>query len=214
MAAVSNQFAGNKRDGKKLVCPYVPVAEDAVDVDDGALLVVGEGAALEVRPEVVDPPEAAALAAPLQPWSSVDSIGNKTARIDQDDVNKSNFFFELLGRTGWPEHTGVLGDGAPAAVAVGGDVLDELLVLLRRPQPALHLLLAAAVVPHGCRPLLPSPHLAVSSSLSTSSPPTVYVKPEAHGDRHAPFAGELTFMHLYVRDKETHKIKLCDLSKG
>jgi len=40
-----------------------------VDVDDGALLVVGEGAALEVWPEVVDPPEAAALAASLQPWS-------------------------------------------------------------------------------------------------------------------------------------------------
>jgi len=78
-------------------------------------------------------------------------------------VNKSNFF-ELLGRGwperyGWPEHTGVLGDGAPAAVAVGGDVLDELLVLLRRPQPALHLLLAAAVVPHGCptAPPLSSP---------------------------------------------------------
>ena len=95
MAAVSNQFAGNKRDGKKLVCPYVPVAEDAVDVDDGALLVVGEGAALEVRPEVVDPPEAAALAAPLQPWSSVDSIGNNTARMDQDSGRREQIQFLL-----------------------------------------------------------------------------------------------------------------------
>jgi hypothetical protein len=43
------------------------VSEDAVDVDDGALLLLGEGAALQVRPEVVDPPEPAALAAPLQP---------------------------------------------------------------------------------------------------------------------------------------------------
>jgi len=114
----------------------------------------------------------------------------------------------------------VLGDGAPAAVAVGGDVLDELLVLLRRPQAALHLLLAAAVVPHGCPtapplalPLSLSLSLAVSSSLSTSSPPTVYVKPEAHAQRHAPFAGELTFMHLYVWEKEAHQIKLCDLSQ-
>jgi hypothetical protein len=38
-----------------------------VDVDDGALLLLREGAALQVRPEVVDPPESAALAAPLQP---------------------------------------------------------------------------------------------------------------------------------------------------
>jgi hypothetical protein len=64
--------------------------------------------------------------------------------------------------------TGVLGDGAPAAVAMGGDVPDQLLVLLRRPQPALHLLLTAAVVPHG-RPT-PSPSSPFSISLS---PPTV-----------------------------------------
>lgn len=49
----------------------LPVAEDAVDVDDGALLLLGEGAALEVGPEVVDPPEPAALAAPLQPCDPI-----------------------------------------------------------------------------------------------------------------------------------------------
>jgi hypothetical protein len=38
-----------------------------VEADDELLLLRREGAALEVRPEVVDPPEAAALAAPLQP---------------------------------------------------------------------------------------------------------------------------------------------------
>jgi hypothetical protein len=38
-----------------------------VDVEDGALLLLREGAALEVRAEVVDPPEPAALTAPLQP---------------------------------------------------------------------------------------------------------------------------------------------------
>jgi hypothetical protein len=60
-----NQLAGRgrKREGMKTL----PVSEDAVDVDDGALLLLGEGAALQVRPEVVDPPEPAALAAPLQP---------------------------------------------------------------------------------------------------------------------------------------------------
>jgi hypothetical protein len=41
----------------------------------------------------------------------------------------------------------------------------------------------------------------------------VYVKPEAHAQRHTPFAGELTFMHLCVREKEIHQIKLSDLSQ-
>jgi hypothetical protein len=45
--------------------------------------------------------------------------------------------------------TGLLGDLAPAPVAMGGDVPDELLVLLRGPEPPLHLLLVAAgVMPH------------------------------------------------------------------
>ena len=57
---------------------------------------------------------------------------DRQERNTHQDANKSNFF-ELLGRVAgeiWPDHTGVLGDGAPTAVAMGGDVLDELLVLL------------------------------------------------------------------------------------
>jgi hypothetical protein len=45
----------------------VLVSEDLVEIDDGVVLLVGEVATLEVWPEVVDPPKAAALAAPLQP---------------------------------------------------------------------------------------------------------------------------------------------------
>jgi hypothetical protein len=41
----------------------VLVAEKAVELDDGLVLLLREVAALEVRPEVVDPPQAAALAA-------------------------------------------------------------------------------------------------------------------------------------------------------
>jgi hypothetical protein len=41
----------------------VLVAEQAVELDDGLVLLLREVAALEVRPEVVDPPQAAALAA-------------------------------------------------------------------------------------------------------------------------------------------------------
>ena len=44
-----------------------PVAEQRVELDDGLLLLQAELAPLDVRPEVVRPPEPAALAAPLQP---------------------------------------------------------------------------------------------------------------------------------------------------
>jgi hypothetical protein len=97
---------------------------------------------------------------------------------------------------GFRRRTGMLGDGAPAAVAMGGDVPDQLLVLLRRPQPPFHVLLAAAVVPHG-RPTTPS----LSSPLS---PPTVKVRAEAHAQRHTLFrAGELTFMPICVEEGNT-----------
>ena len=37
-------------------------------------------------------------------------------------------------------------NGAPAAVAVGGDVVDELLIFLGGPKPSLHFLFIAAAV--------------------------------------------------------------------
>jgi hypothetical protein len=40
-----------------------------VQRDDEVLLLLREAAALQVRPQVVDPPKTAALAAPLQPCS-------------------------------------------------------------------------------------------------------------------------------------------------
>lgn len=43
-----------------------PVAQNPVNVDDGPLLQLGEGAPLEVRPQVVYPSQPAALPAPLQ----------------------------------------------------------------------------------------------------------------------------------------------------
>ena len=43
------------------------VADDGVELDDGLLLLGAEGPALDVRPEVVGPPQPAALAAPVQP---------------------------------------------------------------------------------------------------------------------------------------------------
>lgn len=45
----------------------VPVTKEGLEVDDHLLLVLGEVAALDSRPEVVSPPETAALAASKQP---------------------------------------------------------------------------------------------------------------------------------------------------
>ena len=42
------------------------VAEEGVEVEDGLLLVLGELAPLDVRPQVVGPPQPAALATPLK----------------------------------------------------------------------------------------------------------------------------------------------------
>jgi hypothetical protein len=51
------------------------VAEELVELDDELVLLLGEVAALEVRAEVVDPPQAAALAAPQQPCASIVVVG-------------------------------------------------------------------------------------------------------------------------------------------
>lgn len=57
-----------------------------------------------------------------------------------------------LARTEKPAGTCELGEEAPAAVAVGLDVVDEELVLLRRPRPLLEpLLVATRRPPHGAR---------------------------------------------------------------
>jgi len=51
-----------------------PVAKGGVELDDHLLLLLRDVPPLEVRPQVVDPPQPAALPAPQQPCS---------AKIDQ-----------------------------------------------------------------------------------------------------------------------------------
>ena len=53
--------------GKGRIFNLLPVAEGLVEADDTVLLVGGEVAPLDVRPQVVDPPQPAALPAPQQP---------------------------------------------------------------------------------------------------------------------------------------------------
>jgi hypothetical protein len=54
----------------RLGCYYLLVAEDAVELDDCLLLLEGEAAALDVRPQIVSPPQPAALTAPCEPCVS------------------------------------------------------------------------------------------------------------------------------------------------
>lgn len=81
------------------------VAQNAMEVNDGVLLFEREPAPLDVGPQIVRPPQPAALPAPLQP--------------------------------------GILREGPPVAVAVPLDVVDQLLVLLRRPRAFLEPVLVA-----------------------------------------------------------------------
>jgi hypothetical protein len=96
----------------------VPVTKLGMEVHNKLLLVCGEEATLEVRAEIVGPPQPAALATAQQPCQ--------------------------------------LRHCSPAAAAMCQDETDELLVLLCRPWPPLHLLLVTARLP---------PHLLVTADL-------------------------------------------------
>jgi hypothetical protein len=116
----------------------LPVADDGVELDDGLLLLGGEWPPLDVRPEVVGPPQPAALAAPAQ--TCMQTVQNVMRAI----------YAEQGGRKPKKRQTCELGEHAPAPVAVGLDVVDEELVLLRRPrallEPLIHV--AARRPPH------------------------------------------------------------------
>jgi hypothetical protein len=121
-------------------CRFLLVAEDAVELDDGLVLLEGEAAALDVRAEVVGPPQPAALPAPRQPCHKINYFEVKQpAAYDERD------------RSGKEKRTvtGILGEGAPVALPVLVDVGDEPLVLLRRPRPFLQPgLVTARRAPH------------------------------------------------------------------
>jgi hypothetical protein len=106
------------------------VADDAVELEDGVVLLGGEGPALDVRAQVVGPPQPAALAAPVQPCPT-------TRRLSPNcSLNPTSHGRRKL--------TGELGEQAPVAGPIGLDEVDEQLVLLRRPRPLLHALAVAA----------------------------------------------------------------------
>jgi hypothetical protein len=65
-----------------------PVAEESLEVDDELLLLLGEVPPLDPRPEVVRPPEPAALAATHQPCTHAGSNMQKS-QISQPNADRS-----------------------------------------------------------------------------------------------------------------------------
>lgn len=86
-----------------------PVPKDSMELNDEVFFLLRECTSLEVRPQIVYPPQPAALAASLEPCK----FRNRT----------------------------------PAAMAMLGYVIHELLILLRGPEPLPQFLLVAARMP-------------------------------------------------------------------
>ena len=93
----------------------LPVAEGLMEADDEVLLVGGEVAPLDVRAEVVDPPQATALPAPQKPCSNTSNdtrgpslIGGNHRPRERESivgVSKMRNSPACLGRArqlGWP----------------------------------------------------------------------------------------------------------------
>lgn len=135
---------------------YSLAPELGVEGHDDGVLLGGEAAVADVRAEVVEPAQPAALAAPLEPcmrrdrpatttrrqWLSAWYYGTCTAVCSTQLA---------IDRGGAGSLTGFLGHGDPvAAAAVALDVAPQRLVLLRRPRALLHgRPVAARRPPHG-----------------------------------------------------------------
>jgi hypothetical protein len=79
------------------------VADDGVELEDGVVLLGGEGPALDVGAEVVCPPEPAALAAPVQPCMRAGGVAgliispDRSLRNNQIDEEHATYVPASLG---------------------------------------------------------------------------------------------------------------------
>ena len=123
-----------------ICCPKivkdVPVAERSMKTDDHLLFLRRDVASLQVRSEVVYPPQPATLSA------SKKSFNPEHATIVRKLSRNVSLSLCLI-------FTCILGERSPRTFAVGLNVIHENLVLLRCPSPFLQpLLLAARSSPH------------------------------------------------------------------
>ena len=119
---------------------YVPAPDGDVEAADEAVLVLGEAAVPDVRPEVVEPPQPAALAAPVQPC--VHHHHQLRPVSNQPYTHQHGHLKAAASRA---TRTDLVGEGDPvAAGAVRVAVGLARGVLLRRPRALLHRRLVAA----------------------------------------------------------------------
>jgi len=164
-----------------------PVAKESLEVDDELLLLLGKVAALDSWPEVVCPPQPAALAAPHQPCTRTRGGQKKKNQISLEHGSwrkAGNSVHRVVIRDS--SQTGVGRHGAPVSGAVLLDIGDEHEVLLGCPWPFLHSHLVAARRP---------PH-ATASGLFRSGRPAAELL--------SAVVGELDRL-LRLRDKSTDR---------
>lgn len=120
------------------------------------LLLRSESASSNIRPQIINPSQTTTLTTPLKPWKI---YHNQNPNI----INSINYWLINWIRTStyivkerFIERkrekkilTCFLRNFTPAAITMGGDVSNELLIFLRWPKASLNLLLVAArVVTH------------------------------------------------------------------
>jgi hypothetical protein len=166
----------------------VPVAKKPVEMDDDLLLLERESAALDVWAQVIRPPQPTALAAPQETCKRKKTHEEKFSDFAFSTAFHGSTRFLGFNSGDWWERgvTGLLGEGAPAAMAVALDVGHELLVFVRRPRSFLQpQFVTTRSSPHDCwarqkralspkRPSIVQPDLQESSlcweSLLTAAP--------------------------------------------
>ena len=170
------------------------------------MLLGGEGPALDVRAQVVGPPQPAALAAPVQPWncnaSSARGRSRKSVKKRRVHACTKRAGSISIDRGADRARTRELGEHAPVAGSVGLDVVDEQLVLLGRPWPLLDALaVAARSPPHGRWSVdlrFPSPAASAATATRKCRGRAVLINAERriYRPRRIPVAINATDFHL------------------
>lgn len=123
----------------------LPISQKCMEPDDEVLFIFRDVASLDVRPQVVQPPEPAAFTAPFQPWLKRSSIRHwHTSNRNREKCSWEKLHYTIL-------LTCSLGEVSPFTLAVCRNVVRKDLVFSSRPRSSVESLLGAT---------RPSPHLS------------------------------------------------------